>query len=40
MAFSTTELFGLGYPANGFLFFGGFIFRQFKPRLKLAELAG
>jgi hypothetical protein len=30
MAFPTTELFGLGYPANGFLFFRGHKFRQFK----------
>jgi hypothetical protein len=40
MAFPTTELFGLGYPANGFLFFGGHIFRQFKSTLLLRELPG
>ena len=40
MAFPTTELFGLGYPANGFFFFGGHIFRQFKSILLLRELPG
>jgi hypothetical protein len=40
MAFPTTELFGLGYPANGFFFFGGHIFRQFKSGLMPPELPG
>jgi hypothetical protein len=35
MAFPTTELFGLGYPANAF-----FVFRQFKTILLLRELPG
>jgi hypothetical protein len=38
MAFPTTELFGLGYPANGFFIFGGHFFRQFKSILH--ELPG